>query len=209
METIRREGDGWQVEWNGGSEAAPAAVVALAPNQAAGLLPEPLGGLLSGRPTAPVAVIGLGGPEGSFRLPAGFGVLTGPEAGIRALGILFESSYGPGRAPDGHQLAKGIYGGAADPEMMERSDAELVSLMCEELGRVVGTTIEPTWTSVVRSSIPQYPLGHAAWMDDVDRALAAMPGLHLAGWGYRGIGVSSLGADAVRLGEILAGGRAS
>jgi oxygen-dependent protoporphyrinogen oxidase len=203
---VRRDGDGWQVEWDGGSETAPAVIVALAPNQAAPLLPDPLGGLVADRPVAPVAVVGLGGPAESFRLPDGFGVLAGPDAGIRALGILFESSYAAGRAPEGYQLAKGIYGGAADPDIMSRSDEEIVSLMSKELGLVVGTVIEPTWTRVVRSSIPQYPLGHAAWLADVDRALAELPGLHVAGWGYRGIGVSSLGADAVRLGDVLANG---
>jgi glutamyl-tRNA reductase len=59
--------------------------------------------------------------------------------------------------------------------------------------------------AIVRSAIPQYPIGHAGWMRQVDGQLAANPGLHLAGWGYRGIGISSLGAEAVRIASAVAG----
>ncbi|MFH2071623.1 MAG: protoporphyrinogen oxidase [Actinomycetota bacterium] len=205
----RSDGGRWIVEWDGGTESADAVVVALAPAQASPLLPEPLAGLLTGRPLAPVAVVGLGGPATSLRLPTGFGALTGPDSGIRALGILFESEYSPDRAPSGFQLAKGIYGGAADPGIMEESDEAIAALMSRELGRITGRTVEPTWVRVRRSSIPQYPVGHAAWMDQVDEQLAHLPGLHLAGWGYRGIGVSSLGADAARIGAALDRGSVS
>ncbi|MDH3296404.1 MAG: protoporphyrinogen oxidase, partial [Acidimicrobiia bacterium] len=204
VKAIRPEAGGsWQVVWAGGTETAETVVVALTPAEAAPLVPEPLSSLLSDRPAAPVAVVGLGGPTDSFRLPTGFGALAGPDSGIRALGILFESQYAPGRAPDGFQLAKGIYGGTADPDIMTRSDEELAALMEAELGRVTGKAVDPTWVVVRRSSIPQYPIGHTNWLDQVDKHLAHLPGLHLAGWGYRGIGVSSLGADAARLGALL------
>jgi oxygen-dependent protoporphyrinogen oxidase len=202
------EDGGWRVDWEGGSQDADAVVVALAPGQAAEVVPGSLAGILTGRPVAPVAVVGIGGLSSSLRLPAGFGALTGPDAGIRALGMLFESQYAPGRAPKGHELAKGIYGGAADPEIMSRSDEELVALMVQELEQVTEKTISPSWTRVVRSSMPQYPIGHAAWIQQIDERLATLPGLHLAGWGYRGIGVSSLGADAVRIATEIVGGPA-
>ncbi|MEN8113426.1 MAG: protoporphyrinogen oxidase [Actinomycetota bacterium] len=208
VHAVTRDGDRWKVEWAGGAESADAVVVALAPADAAQIVPDPLTDLLAGRIVAQVVVVGLGGPAGSFGLPSGFGALTGPESGIRALGILFESQYAPGRAPEGHHLAKGIYGGAADPEITQRSDDEIAEVMREELSRIVGKNVEPSWTRVLRSSIPQYPIGHASWMDRVDDLLADLPGLHLAGWGYRGIGISSLGADASRIASTLAPGTA-
>ncbi len=204
VKAVRPDGDGrWQIAWEGGTETADAVVVALPPALAAPLLPQPLSSLLVDRPVAAVAVVGLGGPAGSLRLPTGFGALAGPDSGIRALGILFESEYAPGRAPSGFQLAKGIYGGAADPGIMARSDEELAALMSAELGRITGRTVDPTWVRVRRSSIPQYPIGHIAWMSQVDEHVTSLGGLHLAGWGYRGIGVSSLGADAARIGATL------
>jgi protoporphyrinogen/coproporphyrinogen III oxidase len=206
VQSIRRENGGWTVEWDGGVDSSGAVVVALAPGDAVQLVPEPLAELLVNRPAAEVAVVGLGGPAATLPLPDGFGALAGPSARIRALGILFESSYAPGRAPAGHQLAKGIYGGAADPEMMERPDEEIAAQMQADLEEVLESPVAAAWTRVVRSSIPQYPIGHAAWMRQVDERLDSLPGIHLAGWGYRGIGISALGADAVRIVSAIATG---
>ncbi|NQV05911.1 protoporphyrinogen oxidase [bacterium] len=201
---VARDGKRWRVTVDGGGHlGTDAVVVALVPGGAAKIVPDPLAALLGDRPTAPVAVVGIGGPSDGLRLPTGFGALAGPDAGIRALGILFESQYAGGRAPVGHELTKGIYGGAADPEVMGLGDEEIVALMVRELTEVTGSPVRPSWTRVVRSSIPQYPIGHAAWMQRVDAGLAALPGLHLCGWGYRGIGLSSLGSEAVRIGSAL------
>jgi len=193
--------DGWTVD---DTFTAPSLILALAPHQATSLLPPDLADTAVGT-TAPVAVVGLGGRMADVPLPIGFGALIGPDAGLHALGILFESRYAPDRAPDGHHLAKGIYGGAADPGVMELTDDELVALMIEETSQVIGVPVQPTWTRVVRQmpGIPQYTVGHVAWMNDIDERLTAHPGLHLAGWGYRGIGVSGLGIDAVRLADAI------
>ena len=139
--------------------------------------------------------------------PNGFGALTGPDAGVRLLGLLFESSYAPGRAPVRHRLLKAIYGGAADPSVLALSDPQLVELAIEETGRMLGVVPQPSWTRVVRHvpGIPQYDVGHLAWLDRLDAASSEFPGLHLAGWGYRGIGVTSLAKHAAALGDLLLG----
>ena len=51
--------------------------------------------------------------------------------------------------------------------------------------------------------IPQFDIGHLAWVDRLDAITAEMPGLHLAGWGYRGIGVSSLAEHAAELADQI------
>jgi oxygen-dependent protoporphyrinogen oxidase len=85
------------------------------------------------------------------------------------------------------------------------SDHQLVELAIEETGRILDVMPQPSWTRVVRhdQGIPQYDVGHLAWLDPLDAISADHPGLHLAGWGYRGIGVSSLAKHAVALGELL------
>jgi len=202
VETVIETPDGWVVD---GEFTARSLVLALAPHQAVPLLPDDLADLVAEGTTAPVAVVGIGGRMADIPLPIGFGALIGPDTDLHALGILFESQYAPGRAPAGHHLAKGIYGGAADPDVMRLDDDELVALMIEETSRVIGVPVQPTWTRVVRQmpGIPQYDVGHVAWMGDVDERLAAHPGLHLSGWGYRGIGVSGLGLEAVRLADAV------
>jgi oxygen-dependent protoporphyrinogen oxidase len=86
------------------------------------------------------------------------------------------------------------------------TDTELIDLAVEEAGRILGIGVEPSWTRVVRHEpgIPQYELGHPAWLDRLDGA--GLPGLHLAGWAYRGIGVSSLAKHAAALADELVPG---
>ena len=70
---------------------------------------------------------------------------------------------------------------------------------------MLGVVPQPAWTRVVRHvpGIPQYDIGHLAWLDRLDAVTATLPGLYLAGWGYRGIGISSLAKHAAQLGELL------
>ena len=48
--------------------------------------------------------------------------------------------------------------------------------------------------------MPQYRVGHLARVDTIERAVAALPGLAVAGAAYRGVGI----ADCVRSGEAAA-----
>jgi oxygen-dependent protoporphyrinogen oxidase len=206
VNALMRKEDGWIVE--AGSELqAKDIVLALAPHYAYKLAPPDVASQLGEAVAAPVAVVGIGGRAADVPLPAGFGALIGPDTDVRVLGILMESQYAPGRAPDLHHLAKGIYGGAADPKVLTRTDDELIALMIDETSRVIGTPVQPTWSKVVRHDpgIPQYNVGHVEWLQKLEAAVANHPGLHLTGWGYRGIGISSLGAEATRLGNLLAG----
>ncbi|MFA5786380.1 MAG: protoporphyrinogen oxidase [Actinomycetota bacterium] len=204
VDSLTRDGNGWLV--GGLSQIrADAVVVALAPHAAAGLVPREVRDLLDRAQYAPVAVVGLGGRAADMPIPAGFGVLVGPHAGMRSLGILFESAYAPGRAPNLHSMVKVILGGAADPEVASWGDDDLLELVREEVGRVVGTPMLPSWTKVVRHTpgIPQYNIGHLAWLRDLDAALSAHQGLHMAGWAYRGIGVTTLAEEAVKIADTL------
>ncbi len=206
VDAVQRDGDEWLVT-GPGEERAPSVVVALEPTAAARLVPEPIPALLAEARSAPVAVVGLGGRSADLPVPTGFGALAGPDADVRALGLLFESSYAPGRAPARHRLLKGIYAGSADPSAFALSDEQLVALAVEEAGTILGVPLQPSWTRVVRHTpgIPQYQVGHPTWLDRLDEATAGFPGLHLAGWAYRGVGVSSLAQHATALAETVLG----
>ncbi len=198
VEAVARVGERWVVE---GSESilADHVVVALSPEQAREIVPAPLGEALGSVQAAPVAVIGLGGK--GIRLPEGFGYLAGPDADLVGIGCLFESSYAPGRAPAGHGLAKVIAGGARHPEVVDWDDDRIVDRVGAEMSRVLGVSLEASFVEVVRHrpGIPQYNIGHGAWLAEIERRLVDLPGLLLTGWAYRGVGVAQLAADAHRI----------
>jgi oxygen-dependent protoporphyrinogen oxidase len=201
---VRRSGAAWKVE---GSEPVRAehVVMACGPGDAGPLLGGELGSILARASSAPVVVVWLGGAAGGFPLPAGFGALTGPKADVTALGVLFESSYAPARAPEGHSLVKVIAGGATRPGLVDRDDRELVDRLGHDVSRVLGRQVEASFVEVMRHrpGIPQYEVGHAAWLAEVGRLLP--PGLHLTGWGYRGVGVAHVAADAVATARRITG----
>ena len=122
------------------------------------------------------------------------------------LGFLFESSYAPGRAPHGMSLVKVIAGGAARPDAVQWDDDYLVRVVGLEVASMLGVQIEAEWVHVSRPprGIPQYDVGHLRWLDRVDQALARHPGLHVTGWGYRGVGVGHVASDALRIASEIA-----
>jgi protoporphyrinogen oxidase len=197
VSSLSPHGTCWRI---GGSENIDVEQVVIATGvpSAAVVTPPILGPLLSGRPQAPVAVIGLGSRE-PMHLPGGFGALAHPNEDFVSRGVLFESAYAPHRAPDGGGLIKVIAGGATHRDAMSWTDDYLVRVVGAEVASMVQQPVEAEWVKVVRRSIPQYNLGHQRWLETVDEVLETLPGLHLTGWGYRGVGLGQLASDALRV----------
>ena len=203
--SISRDGRGWIVE---GPERIQADVVVVScrPELAARMVGGDLGAHLEQTVSAPVVVVGLGGKGDP--LPPGFGVLSTPGSGWASVGMLFESSYAPDRAPAGSWLVKAIAGGATRPEVVGWDDERLVQQVGDELVRAVGVDLEASFTEVVRHrpGIPQYEVGHDAWLAQLDHLLSQYPGLYLTGWGYRGVGVAQLASDAASVAQRITEG---
>ena len=205
VNSLRRHAGGWVVE---GEEtlAAEAVVVAARPRQAARLVDPELADRLTQVPSVPVAVVGLGG-AGPPPFPGGFGALVAPGEQIATLGLLFESSYAPARAPEGSWLLKAIVGGAKHPDVVHWDDDRLIERVLGDAARIIGRDLQPSSVMAVRHlpGIPQPEIGHGDWLADLERLVSDRPGLHLTGWGYRGVGVTHLATDAVRVAGAVAG----
>ncbi len=204
VERVERRNGRWLIH---GSSTIEADQVVLAVDHvsAGRLIAGPMTELLRHSPAAPVAVVALGGSRKPDALPEGYGILTGPDAGLRTLGVLLESSYAPHRAPPGGWLVKVIAGGALHPEVVEWPDSEIIDAVGSELAAILDAPIEAGFTHVVRHvpGIPQYTSGHAAWLENLRDVVAGMPGLHLTGWSYRGVGVGHLAEDAFLVGAAV------
>lgn len=201
---VRPHPSGWVVE-GVGELFADAVVLATHPESAAGLVDSELATHLGRAVSAPVVTVGLGG-SGESPLPSGFGALVGPDNSMASRGLLFESSYAPGRAPTGSWLLKVIAGGALLPEVATWDDNRVVAEITAEAVRVLGSQLTPEFTEVVRHrpGIPQYVTGHEGWLAELDGLLTGRPGLYLTGWGYRGVGLAQQASDAVRTAAKIA-----
>jgi oxygen-dependent protoporphyrinogen oxidase len=93
-------------------------------------------------------------------------------------------------------------GGVRRAELLERDDAQLVTLVRAELTRYLALRGEPLFTRVDRwcDAMPQYTVGHETRVRSVEARVARLPRLALAGNAYHGVGIP----DCVRSGEAAA-----
>jgi len=103
----------------------------------------------------------------------------------------------PGRAPEGHVLMRGFLGGGRDPHRLESDDATLIEDARAELTELLGITGDPLLTRVYRymRQSPQYEVGHLERVSEIERRLAAIPGVFVTGSGFRAIGIPDCIAD--------------
>jgi oxygen-dependent protoporphyrinogen oxidase len=163
------------------------------------VLDTPLADALDEIPTAGMVVVCLGYAAHGFGHPLnGFGYLIPRGEGMRTLGVLWDSSIYPGRAPEGHVLMRVMLGGATDPEVLGLDDIAVLDLVRRELQIAMGIDASPDVVRIIRhlTGIPQYTVGHLERLARAETRLANVPGVVLAGNAYRGVSINSCIADA-------------
>jgi oxygen-dependent protoporphyrinogen oxidase len=108
----------------------------------------------------------------------------------------------PYRAPNNRALLRCFIGGARNEQILSAPDEEIVRIVREELGQILRLKADPLFTRVYRwkGAMAQYGVGHLERLQRIDGLLKQLPGMALAGNGYRGIGVP----DCVRSGSEAA-----
>ena len=207
VDEIERRGGRWRVVSAEGSLIeADRVIVAVAAHISGRLLryvDPALATLLGEIPYASSATVTLGYRRTDVPHPVdGFGFVVPRTEHRVLLACTFSSVKYPGRAPEGHVLLRCFVGGALNEGVLELDDATLVARAREELRQALGVTAEPVLTRVSRwaKAMPQYHVGHGERVEAIERCAAALPGLHLAGGAYRGVGI----ADCIRSGEAAA-----
>jgi protoporphyrinogen/coproporphyrinogen III oxidase len=207
VSSLERVGDRWRVvTTEGGRFDADRVIVATEAHAAARLtryLAPALATLLEEIPYASAATVSLGYRRVDVpHALDGFGFVVPRGEGKALLAGTFSSAKYPGRAPEGHVLIRGFLGGALDAAILAEEDGVLVARTRAELGAALGITAPPVLTRLHRwpAAMPQYRVGHLTRVETIERVLAALPGLALAGAAYRGVGI----ADCVRAGEAAA-----
>jgi oxygen-dependent protoporphyrinogen oxidase len=183
------------------------AVILATPAPVTAHLTEPFDGSLSANlaaiPYASSAVVLLGYENTQMgRPPDGFGFVVPDIERRPILAASFTSVKFPDRAPPGCTLVRVFLGGAARPELVDRTDAELVAIAAEQSAELLNIHGPPILSHVARwrAAMPQYHLGHLDRVAAIDERIKAWPGLELAGNAYEGVGVP----HTIRSGELAA-----
>jgi oxygen-dependent protoporphyrinogen oxidase len=108
-----------------------------------------------------------------------------------------------GHDPAGPSVVRASVGRFGEHADLQRPDAELVAAVLGELRQAVGPLPVVLGSRVVRwgGGLPQYAVGHVDRVRRVRSAVAAQPGLAVAGAAYDGVGVPAVarsGRDAAR-----------
>ncbi|MGA8432731.1 MAG: protoporphyrinogen oxidase [Candidatus Sulfotelmatobacter sp.] len=206
VQAIHLDSGGWAVSSETKKEKFDAVILAVPTHTAAALVhdcaPRLSDELSAIRYTSSIVVV-LGYDANVRRtLPPGFGFLVPRSEGRRMLAATFVHNKFPHRAPDDRALLRCFFAGVNADATGQKSDTEIISVVREELRQILGLRSAPLFTRVYRwkSAMAQYSVGHLDRLDRIEQLCRQLPGLALAGNGYRGIGIPDCvrsGTDAV------------
>jgi oxygen-dependent protoporphyrinogen oxidase len=164
------------------------AVVIAAPAYAASHLVEgisvPVARALSGIQYAGVAVASAGYyAQQVGEVTDGFGVLIPRSERYRTLGIVWNSSLFPDRGGDGRIAITSFIGGATDPDVLEKTDEEILAIVEDESARIMKITGRPIIARMWKhpKALPQYNLGHGHIVEMVRESERSISGLYFVG----------------------------
>jgi protoporphyrinogen/coproporphyrinogen III oxidase len=211
VQSIQPESGGWLVSAGLQSDRFDAVILALPAPAAAQVLgigsPE-LSAELAGIQYTSSITVGLGyGREVRQSLPPGFGFLVPRSEGKRLLATTFVHNKFPHRAPEDRALLRCFFAGANAENIWPLADEQIIGIARHELQQILGPQIlgpraEALFARVYKwkSAMAQYNVGHLDRLDRVEHLRQKLPGLALAGNGYRGIGIP----DCIRSGREAA-----
>ncbi len=205
---LERTGSGWRLV--GGSAASPelveadAVLLCVPPAPAARLL-RPHASTAADRldevETASTAVVTLAVERSSLGGLPGSGFLVPPVEGRTIKASTFSAAKWEwtGALSDEVVHLRASLGRAREEAALQREDAELVAVSVTEVSEALGSRLPRVVDAHVQrwgGGLPQYAVGHVARVAAVRDAVAALPGLHVAGAAYDGVGIPAVVASA-------------
>jgi oxygen-dependent protoporphyrinogen oxidase len=207
IELSRKDGRSWSVITAGQETLTADAVILSVPADRAAQLVRgcnsELGSALASIECASSLVLNLLLKDEQLNIPAeAFGFVVPESEGGNILAASFISKKFVDRAPQGMVMVRVFIGGALQPGLLEKKDEELIGMALTDLRKYVALKGEPvkTWVRRWPKSMPQYHLGHARRVAQIDEMVRELGGLVLAGNCLHGVGI----ADCVRSGELAA-----
>jgi len=198
---------GWRIAGEMASDSYYDAVVLATPANVAGALLESVdAGLaqdLLGVTYSSSVTVALGYYMDQLRdLPPGFGFLVPRSEGTRMLACTFVHNKFSYRAPADKGLLRCFLGGARDEAVQSLSDDELLATVRGELNKIINLSANPIFARIYRwrGAMAQYESGHLARVERIEKRVADIQHLAIAGNAFHGIGVP----DCIRSGQHAA-----
>jgi oxygen-dependent protoporphyrinogen oxidase len=214
--SLERTPSHWLVRTDRGeAHAADHVVLAVSARAAAAIvagLDPALAASLAAIPFSGIHVVALGYRIADVPHPLdGYGYLVTRPERMATLGVVWESSLFPGRAPEGMALLRVFLGGARRPELAGAAAPTAIAAACADLEHVLGITAAPvrTWTFPWPNAIAQYTVGHLGRVSAIRGRLQQHPGLSVCGTSYDGTSFNHAIAAGSRAGRNLAAALAS
>jgi oxygen-dependent protoporphyrinogen oxidase len=190
--TLRQVNDDWQIESGGINERFQAVLLAVPAPAASGLLRQVHPSLIEGlagieyTSTAAVALA-----YDQAELPPGHGFLVPQSEGRKLMACTFVHKKFSHRAPGDMKLLRCFFSSSRMPDLLTHSDEALQQFARQELKDILGLTAEPRFAQTFRwdRAMAQYETGHLDRVAEMEKIIAAMPGFHIIGNSFHGIGV--------------------
>jgi protoporphyrinogen/coproporphyrinogen III oxidase len=204
LERLLRDGRRFRLETAGGRKIAADGVVLAIPAFAAAdalhKVSEGAARQLRAIPYASAAVVTLVYPPGAGSPPRDVAGLLVPSIEGRALTAAswYSQKWPQAKLPGEAIVMRCFVGRATDDPAPDLDDERMARRVIAEIGAAASLSGEPRLVRVVRwdRALPEYAVGHNERLDRIYAALEDVPGVALAGAGYRGSGLP----DCIRQG---------
>jgi oxygen-dependent protoporphyrinogen oxidase len=207
IERLEKHADHWRVHVAGGPTLPADHVVLALPSHAAAPVASSfdreLSAALASIPYADLSVVALAYRAIAVERPLnGYGYLVTRQENLSTLGVLWESSIFPNRAPDDCVLLRAMLGGARRAEVSALDDQAVGDRAVDEVSKVMRIAGPPfrRWVFRWPAAIAQYTVGHDKRIEAIRHLSAAHRGLHLCGTAYDGVSFN----DAIASGRKTA-----
>lgn len=207
---ISRNGERYTLQLFDGTEEESDVLVLAAPAHAQArmlqALDPSLAGLLDAIPYPALSVCCFGYRKQNVgQVLDGFGFLVPSKEQRAVLGTIVDSNVFPGRAPEDSILLRSMVGGARTPELALLPDEQLINRVRSDLRDILGLTAEPDFIRIFRHqrAIPQYVVGHAARLQNIEKHLQRHPGLVLTGNAFKGVSLNDCVVNALKTAQSL------
>lgn len=208
--SVSRDGGMWHIAFADGSRDRAEAIVCALPAYAAarvlaGVDPE-LAGMLESIRYNSIATVNVAYETGDLpELPKTPGFVVPFVEGRQIMAATISTHKYPDRSPQDGVLLRAFMGGALQPELVERTDAELAGIAREEFEALLGITAQPRFAVVRRwiRLLPEYGVGHSGLVAKIEERTANLGSLALAGSAYHGVGIPDCAATGAGAAEHL------